>query len=999
MSSTDRPIPWLIIIKQTYDARCKTQLKRIYDTRQSQAEQQQQFLNPQQPQMALMQQQMAMQGMSQNQFPQAYAVPQPPHMQNLGNPIQQHPSQIPRPVQPINPMELQQPMVNGQQVPNMPPRAPQAQGQAQFTEQEQQIITQLTEQMARNVTPEQMAGVNRIIMGIPPDQRQQMQNSGINPAHAVFRSHAIKKFVQDRAMQQQRAGQGPRPASQISMRPGQQIPQPPTQQRQDPSFDQFLGQQQDALRHQEAGQVVVPASQGAPPQVRGTPHPQVQAQFGAGPMQPPNNFRSQPPTTWNITQNQHGNVSQTNLPQGQPQIPPQTPNLANTAGQTPQQQALQGQLGGLDNNRPQRTPQQNPNMPTLNRPLNPPSQSQNSTRQAQNTPANASRNVSGGQQNAAVNGQPSAAQQSTAANLQKFQRYVATIPEPQRSVFLAQFKHRQEQKKAEEAAAQAGAPSAPVAPMTGGGSKPQSVPKANTNANGPQPPTNSVNPLNAKPPVAQQSGPVNGARGQQQKFQPISLDEHATRMMDRVEFPRGLLNLAGENAKVPDQIKQWGQLKQWVTQNSNILPQGIIHKVVGLQSIVYQQRVAQANQHKEAMGQPQSQSNTKPPQPGVAPPAQMVAPSSSQATIQASTAPAPNPLMPVLPQPTNQEIAAARAQLPPTMKTASDENLRSMILNKRRHEYFKAMQGQPNLTPLQQQQLQAHRLNILRMQQQKSSQNMQVPMPANQPNQMQAPHRGQSQQTQPGQQWPPPQYAQKAGQPNPQQAKQSQSSRPAHQVPMPPSNQKSGKRSNVNDDVVEVPDPKLSQQQARVPNLKGAQFQPTSQSPLPQSNLSAQMTQEKFSALPPDQKARFQEHRRIQMENAPRASAPRPGHNAQRQRPMEGANKASTQNAGRDGRVKELRSEVMRSMPTRQPIPMSPNTRARMIERLKSTNNMSQRLEDSLPLYLTLWKDEETTKEFLRSVSESVKDTRDYKLTPFSVSFFNSNSESHRLAN
>ena len=55
------------------------------------------------------------------------------------------------------------------------------------------------------------------------------------------------------------------------MHQGQQVSPPPTSHSHNPSFDQFLGQQQDAIRHQEAGQVVVPASLKAPPHVRGTP--------------------------------------------------------------------------------------------------------------------------------------------------------------------------------------------------------------------------------------------------------------------------------------------------------------------------------------------------------------------------------------------------------------------------------------------------------------------------------------------------------------------------------------------------------------------------------------------------------------------------------------------------------------------------------------------------------------------------------------------------------
>lgn len=958
-------------------------MKKIYDTRQSQAEQQQQqqqqFLNPQQPQIALMQQQMAMQGMNQNQFSQAYAIPQQPHVQNFGNPMQHHQSQGQRLVQPTNPIEMQQQMGNGQSVPNMAQRPPQTQGQPQFTPQEQQQIMQLAENMAHNVSPEQMNNVQRMIMSIPVDQRQQMQSQGVNPAHAVFRSHAIKRFLQERAIQQQRAGQGPhpldrsvvsqqgRPTSQVSMRQGQQVSLPPTPQHHEPSFDQFLGQQQDALRHQEAGQVVVPASQGGPPQARATPRPQPPGQFGARPMQPPNNFQQQPPAAWTTPQGQHQNVPQT----AQPQIPPQTPNLANMPGQNPQQQALQGQLGGLDNSRAQRTPQQNPNMPTLNRPLNPPNQAQNTQRQAQPTPKTGTRSIPSGQQTTVVaKGQSSVGQQSAPPNIQKFHKYVANLPESQRAAFVAKFKQSQERKKAEEAAeaaAQAGPPSAPVAPMGGQGGKAQPTPKGNPNV--PQPSTNPMNRLNGQAQASQQSGPSSGARGPPQKFVPISLDENTIRMMDRVEFPRSLLALAGDAAKVPEHIKQWGQFKQWVQENSSILPTGTFQKAVGLQSIVFQQKVAQNNQQREALNQAQSQGNTRPTQPGVAPAAQMVAPNNSQNPIQGSTVQAPNASVPILPPPTIQEVTAARAQLPANMQPVSDDQLRSMILNKRKHEYYnKAMQSQQGLTSLQQQQQHQHELNMVRIQ--ANVQQPQGPMQSTQHGQLQTPQRGQNPQPQPMQQWPQSQTTQKMGQANPQQAKQPQPSRSGPQVSVPQPIQKGGKRNNNSDDVIEVPDPKLSQQQARPPNLKGPQPQPQP----PPSNGTSQMTAEKYNSLPPEQKIRFQEHRRLQMEASQRATAQRLGQNVQGQRPVaEAVNQTVVPNAGRDGRVKELRSEVMRSLPTRQPIPMSPNTRARMIEKLKSAGAMARRLESSLPLYLSLSKDEERTKDLLRSVGKFVK--------------------------
>lgn len=184
---------------------------------------------------------------------------------------------------------------------------------------------------------------------------------------------------------------------------------------------------------------------------------------------------------------------------------------------------------------------------------------------------------------------------------------------------------------------------------------------------------------------------------------------------------------------------------------------------------------------------------------------------------------------------------------------------------------------------------------------------------------------------------------------------------------------KIGKRNNNSDDVIEVPDPKLSQQQVRPSNIKGSQSQPQPPPPLPPGNSLSQVPLEKYNSLPAEQKARLQEQRRLQFEAAQRANAQRLGQSIQGQRPAEAANQIVAPNAGRDGRLKELKSEVNRSLPTRQPIPMSPNTRARMIERLKSASSMAHRLESSLPLFLTLWKDEERTKDLLRAVCKLVQ--------------------------
>ena len=102
---------------------------------------------------------------------------------------------------------------------------------------------------------------------------------------------------------------------------------------------------------------------------------------------------------------------------------------------------------------------------------------------------------------------------------------------------------------------------------------------------------------------------------------------------------------------------------------------------------------------------------------------QMVTPNTSQTPIQRIMAQLPYPPMPDLQQPTIQEITPVQAQLLPNVKTASDEHLRAMILNKRRNDYFKALANQSNITPQQLQQLKQHRVEQYLTQQKQLQQN------------------------------------------------------------------------------------------------------------------------------------------------------------------------------------------------------------------------------------------------------------------------------------
>ena len=810
-----------------------------------------------------------------------------------------------------------------------------------------------------------------------------MQAQGVHPLTAFLRSQVLRRLAEDRARRQQ-AGQGfappsaaaianqGRPTSQVSMRSqGQQAPPASAPQHPEQSFalsnmDQFLGQQQDALRHQEAGQMVVPMSnpQVVPPQVRGTPNPQGQAQFNPKRPMQPNNFQPQNQPFWNNQQTLQQNPQQPS----QVQMQPPTPNFTDTQGQTPQ---LQGQVGGLSNNRGQRTSQQNHVMPTLNKPLDPQGQAQNNQpqRPAQPTPKTSQRNAPGGPQAAAANAPPNSGPQRPQAAPtpqsqwlakmpQQIRAQLMSIPEDKQKQWIMQMHHRQQQQRMKAAADAQGANSDAALQSRqqgGAGAAQANQSKAsNANLNAPQMPVNAMASINMQSQGSQQQVPSDNARPAPSKLGAIQLNETQTRHMDSLNFPANLLNRSSDLGNLPENLRTWGQLKEHVHRNESNLPQSSLAKVISLQSIDFQLRQQHAMNQKSNQLQQQVQGNT-----GVAPVGQMMPPQHNQ-PAQGPAAPAPNPLrFPALPEPTAQEIQARRATLPLQMKGCSDEQLRVLIMEQQRKQIMSNPQFQQAMAQQQQQQLQ--RSNLQRVQNAEAHQSH-AATPPNHLGQVQQPQRGQPQPPQLGQARVPPQ----------QQARQNvKPPKPAPgawagvQPDIPKPNQKGLKR--INDDVIEVPDPKLNQQQGRPPSAKVGQ-------PPPMVNGVPQITPEQFASFTNEQKAQFM-GRMQAAQAAQRARAMQAnGQTVQGQAAVNAVNQGGRPN----NRLHQLMSEVAQSAPRRPEVPMSPNTRKQMIDRLRDKMGaMVKRIDQSLPVYLNLYKDENRTKELLRIrllLSQQVRD-------------------------
>ena len=937
------------------------------------------------------QQIMAQRMAAQSQMQQGFGMQQPLQPGQIPvNPMQTQPPNHQQMARIGSGPDMQQTLRNNQPIQNMGRPMQTTRGPPQLNPQEQQHILNHANQIFQSMSPDEK---NNIRNSIPPQQFQNMLAQGVNPIQTFCRNQIYKKFLDERERRQRNAQGFPlpgnagmanqgRPPSQVSTgNPGQQAIPVSAPRLSDPSFalgnmDQFLGQQQDALRHQEAGQMVVPMSnpQGAPSQVRGTPNPQAHTQFNSNrPMPPPNTLPPQNPPFWMNQQNQQQNPHQTS--QVQMQTPTQSFN--GVPGQSAQ---LQGQMGGLSNNRPQRTPQQTHNMPTLNQPLDSKGQTQSDLTQRPNqpTPNMNQRKVPNAPQAAVPNVQQNSGQQRTQANPTpqvpakgppswppEFRARLMAMPENERNNLFKTMQQKQQQQRVKRMADAKGTANLanPEAPFQSGQQSvsavvPVSQAKAPVgNPTTSQPPMNPTAAFNMQSQGNQQPMPSNGARNMPFKPVPIPLNEQQISQMDPMQFPPTIINRNSDLGNLPDDIRTWRQLKEHVQRNERELPPRSLIKVLGLQSIHYQLQMGKLQmgmlQRRLQQNQPQPQGST-----GNAPVGQMI-PQQINQPAQGLTTSAPNPFrFPALPEPTAQEVQTIRMTLPPHMKGLGDDQLRGLLMRQKQQEFFKTPQAQQAIREQQQQ-----RSALQRVQNMEGQRNQFSGAP-NQPGQLQQAQQAQVQAQQQGQ---PRSQAQQQPRQNIQPPKPAAG--PAWtggQPDVSKMNQKSLKRTS-SEDVIEVPDPKLAQQQSRAPNPKAGQ---------PPPMMPGQLTREQFARMTPEQKATLQRHFQSQVIQAgqrPKAAqaSGQPG-----QHPMTANN--ANKNSGvpttpRDNRYGQLMQEVAQTTPKRPEVPMSPKTRKQMIDRLsEKMSQMMKNVEKTLPTYLNMSKDENHTKELLRIVSPSL---------------------------
>ena len=911
--------------------------------------------------------------MHQNQFQQPF-----PGQQTSG---QMQPSPMRMPPQGQVPQGSQGPM--GNQVPNRvnpmptgPPRPGQLQGMPtgmpqqmasgipQFTQEENQRINQIAQQMAQAFPQAEMASLRQKVSQAPEVQRIQMQQQKIDPLIWYFRRQATTRFMHMRRQQQQSQqqqhqfpiGQGPgnTPHGQF---PGQSPvvgsgnqPQPFNSGQGGPGSvnPQFIGlqhQQQAGLQQQQQGITVVPASQ--PNQGA-----QQKMNMAGGPQQKSNTPVKSAQNQQQMAQQNQGGARMTPTQSQNPQMqrPPSAANLT-------------GMPNGLHGPGGQAAHQQSPALPNINKaadiqrtssqgPMQQrQSQPQNQTSTQNSTAPTTQQGQSGqsGSNQTSMNPNQPGQMQPGGGGLQRpqFQRIVDAMPAQMRHNLLKlpqekqpqaamQFWQRLQAMKRQQAQAQGRPPGQMLGqPPSSGNSQMQQGQATNTQAqvNGQmnqQPSQGSNHNISSNPQasLSQQTRPTNGlpnqsVQGQQgQKAVPnmqgrfLALNDATIRELDKKPFPRAILNSTNSISQhLPQHVKTWGELKDWAQQNQASLGQTIPERLKQMQSVWFQSWIKNfknsngGQQPQQMQGQPPNMGTQNPAiqnQQGPAPPAPMgpVAPNTgSNITAIPSN----------FPRPSQQEIESIRKGVPKVAHLSDDQIV--MIIYKRKATM--AMQHKQAQQAMQAQQ--GQRLNGPTPG--SNGQNL-GQMQSRAPNQVQA-------------------TAQNQAKPNKDVSQQGNAilQKPQNQAP---ATQKGVKRSQ-SDDVVEVPPP--------APAASSRPMGPSAQAQFQQGQGQSNLVQQRQSNEVPS-KAFFERMSQTFFENI-------------KKNPLFAA-----ADEAKMRRVAQLRTEIVMSQVESQRVPGDPQTQQKMKGLCDDLSVLMMRLDIVAPVMYCLENcSEQTVRDILQVVS------------------------------
>jgi hypothetical protein len=816
-----------------------------------------------------------------------------------GQQSQQAPMGIPNQGMPQNMPQNQQQFqisMQQQQQPQPPQNIPGRQPNAQqnLSQEDNALVINLTSRLMTQASEEQKNELRASLQArMEPQIFQKYISQGQDPLFLYYRNQALNRLrvekqarlaqAQQLAMSQQPQNMpaaAPPMQQQRSMNPsplnGQA--QPPVSMGGNQDFGAFMGdiaaqQQQQGVMAQEAGQMVVPAS-GAPRNA--TPQPGVMAAQPMGMndqrgVANPNSRVQQQQQMFNAQQVQQQRMQHAAQQQQQSQVQARL-NAQAKAQQIALQGPLQGQPGGLGPG--PMPPQPSPAMANLNAPLRTPSQQTNHPEQTQVNPNGfgqpldprflQGRQPGPGNSTNAVGTNPT---MLAGMPLEQQQRLASLPPEKLNEVVTKWHEQRTAQMNASNM--QAGRPQMPMqanGQMRPGQQMPQPGQFTQQNAanqfmpnqgqRAPQSMTAGMNPQQQLMLQQQMAAmrPQNQMQQRNNMQQNIAPGQQTMAQMDGLDIPPIFQSNTNMPQGIPPDIRKWGQLKHWAAQNPNLGPD-MIENVRRLQMMHYQQMVRartqqqgqtaliQAGAQGVQMGMP-----TAPP--GVsAPVAPMV-----QHQIQMPNGmnmPGPGQMRQI----TQQQIQDVRNHPSGKMATATDDQIRALLMRN----------SQAQLTPQQQQQRQLMQMQITRMAQANNQRSLQQPQPNVNPvgpNQNISGQVSQQKQSQPSSELATPTTAAaitgRVPQAQPNNRNPTQNSSPAQ----PPKNLKRAS----SDDVVEVPNPN-SQQSRQTPHQAQAPKQVLQQH---RGNL----TREQIAALEPDARKKYEQFVRLSQANQVKGPTP-----------------------------------------------------------------------------------------------------------------------------
>ncbi|KAF1972033.1 hypothetical protein BU23DRAFT_469615 [Bimuria novae-zelandiae CBS 107.79] len=585
-------------------------------------------------------------------------------------------------------------MGNPQQGPNKP--QPNMQ-QGQQAQQQNAIISRLTQRLMEQARPEIRSQFQNEVNNWPEDKKQQLQARGIHPLMFRFRQQAESMLKAGKISRELLASlQAPPQPNQMGagMQQGQMANQQMNANQRQPGdfdFNALANQQNEAMRVQDQGQQVVPASNNNNAAQMGN-FPSGQQQNAA--------MAQRQAAQAAAFQNVNANLRQAAQAQAEARARQQLQQHQNLQQMgTPN---LHGQPGGL--NRPLGTP--NPNaMSMLNRPMVPPGQPNPTTPQQRpqaHVPVMTPQPQGQGdpqltqlmreaqqrmQQAAGVpNGNltEQARMQMMPPDLDPMvKQQLLKVPEANFRHILSQYASNARQKNMMSNGFFPGPPN--------GGPNMMMNPGQNLPIGGmPNGPMNGQNMGDMRPGGMGQ--PMPGAMGGQQMpmgQRPGQLP-HQARLLhaqqtlqqnpgiigitDPQAFPPSALN-AQIRQTLPQEIKTWAQLKSWVQQNPNLTPGVDSQKLLLLQVLHFQDYLRQSQQGMPGQRPSQPSNNMGP----IAPPAQM-----TPGSVPART-PQQQPNMPQFgpAQVTPAELQQWRQRLPPNQAGITDEHLRNAIMTQK----------------------------------------------------------------------------------------------------------------------------------------------------------------------------------------------------------------------------------------------------------------------------------------------------------------------------